>query len=1151
MKLYNIIRRLKLFVPAMALAVLASCQDDLFQELDYTSSGEDVTVTIPISMPEMTPQSRADIGDNQLTQVNSLWIAVFNATTGDMTSQNDQGEIGWYEVLSPSNSGYHDFHPVTLNAKTGPSYIIAVANVENPGIKKESDGTFRKAEHISELLKEVKSWKDFLSIGASAPSDLDDVNAPSTAPLTMSGCYRSHAAGTHPSDWANDNFIDITIPNTSNGTVTFSKDEGAIHLRRIVSHITFNVSIGKEATDIIDAEVLSYRVCNIPKLSWLYERGTDVASTDGTTNIGDNASDYDEAETDYQTAITFPTQYISNNKIENNSDPATFDFWIAENKHTGHIATNIDTFAQYNLREAKTGTEPILYTSLTGQTWTTNNMATYVVLTCNVTYRDRLYVDADGYPSEQETSEVYRTGVAEYTVHLGYINNVANDFNSYRNSDYTYNVTITGLESIRLEAVQEGYERNAAEGVVTDVVNPTVILDSHPHTFNIVLTEEELIDNAEQLGYIITTYESGNAHTFTNEQYRDQTADNPIAAKYMNWVEIKPTGKADVFADYIPAPANSALFNGHTDADRVMTIQDFIDLIKYEKPVNGQDKKTVLNQALNNDDGNYYFTVFINEYSYEIRYGESGNPGNAQDVYGKEDAENRWTTYINQNPRRFYLQTQKAESTDGNSIYSRSKYAVQQRSMQSFYSMTDFNDNKTAFAIEHINETQGLNMRVTHNPAGLDNDNGRYNVWNWVGGDNGQRTWNTFVSLNSPQQIPNVNEIDLQGGPAIASVNAMNPAINNPSSVGFTHLPTTVQLGGNGETSAIDTSDQSAYDPQPESSKRADYIEAINACMNRNRDENGNGIIDAPELKWYVPASGKYLRAIIGRASLTNPIMPYDQVKDLPKDNNALNSRYLVYASNNYFLWAMEGLATSPLATNKNSNFLDHDEGGDIWMQPAWQVRCIRNLGTDLTTVSQGEKVIAAYKHDDTNREIILTNYDPASIRQTKYTGAGNSPETPYAMTIHPVTSEMNRLYPAFQYTSSGSVSTQYITFNYKNTAQWITRISGYEYITTINPCSTVTEGGYSWRLPNQKELAIMRNLGVLGNLSGAQYALSCTYDYYDITGKNGGSAFLLNNSPNHYFMGSRADGGTRLSAYNLDNNGRQVYIRCVRDIDP
>lgn len=89
----------------------------------------------------------------------------------------------------------------------------------------------------------------------------------------------------------------------------------------------------------------------------------------------------------------------------------------------------------------------------------------------------------------------------------------------------------------------------------------------------------------------------------------------------------------------------------------------------------------------------------------------------------------------------------------------------------------------------------------------------------------------------------------------------------------------TSSLSGN---SGHYNSQASSYDPQT-SHNTAQYIQAIFSCMNRNKDENGNGKIDAAELKWYVPAAGKYLRVILGRNNLITPLMGYEQ-KTLPKD---------------------------------------------------------------------------------------------------------------------------------------------------------------------------------------------------------------------------------------------------------------------------
>lgn len=1134
----------------MILAV--SCQDEAVQHPDYTIVGKEVQVTIPLSVPEMTVQTRSELGVDQLTQVQSLMVAVFNSTTEEITSKNDDGIYGWIEVKDPdpSNSGYEQLHPITLTALSGPSYIVAVANVDNEGVKQGA----MTARPLRELLEESTTWSEFLKIAAVTPSTFDQINAPSS-PMVMSGCYTGVAlGGTHPSDWQSTNFTAVTIPYDASGKVTLNPDAGAIHLRRLMSHVTFNVKPGPPSTmvenPVVDIDVLSYRVVNAPSYSWLYERGSvSKGAPANKPNFGDNAENEDDVK-DYQGEVIFPTQYIKD--IDGGQ---SFDFWQSENKHTGIITTSenpsdAQKFNEYNLREGKYGTvsdgtvtylDPPLFTSLCGGgIWTTNNMASYVVMTCEVKYKDSMSVDGDGKEVQAGGTTVYRSGIAEYIVHLGYLNNVVNDFNCYRNTDYTYNVTVTGLNDILVEAIG-GSERNAAEGTVIDAENPTVMLDAHYAAFNIVLTRDEISgEAAKDFGFIMTTYENGNATTVFSE-----SIDNTLDEKYYDWIEIKRTNGAERLARYYPPKGN--LPTGASESVRVMSIKDFVDKIH-----NGTLESEI--EDLN------YFTIFVNENTYEPRYGEVdyGNESNTSSTNKV-----RWPSYVNQNPRRFYIRVRRRTSSDKNSIYVRSKYSVQQQSIQTFYSTTSLNDRENAFGLEHINETQGLNLRRSFSPTTVSDLDGRYNVKQWVtsGGVNSQ--WNNVivqntesnVSYNIPQHIPLVN--NLQNGPDILSlISGRNPALSvDQSELGYTHLPQTAQYSGN-----ISVSN---YDPQPNNT-RSNYIEAINACMNRNRDENGDGIINDVELKWYVPTSGKYLRSILGRASLLSPIMPYNEVSSLPYDNNSHNSRYLIYTSNNRIVYAMEGLSVGDWR-------IAGDNAGTATSTYPWQVRCIRNLGTDLSgetiNVSNQEQVERAYTFDMNARRFTMLYYDPRSIRTVKYTGRGNSGDN-NSMPPHIVTDDANRVYKAFEYSPAGFIPDLTLTFNDDNN----NRIPIYDYIRSVtdNYCQTSTTlAEEGWRLPNQKEIAMMRDAGVFdsdiigsgssarfsANGRSAPYALSCTYTYYDIS-RVGNTLF---DNYNHNFVGVAPGGGTQLSQQNMIDNyssgnriqGRNLYIRCVRDVDP
>lgn len=1069
---------------ALGVTTLASCRDEILDAPDYTVSGEAVTVTVPLSLPKMEVKSRNALSDEQLNRVQTLWIRTYSAVTGKATSE-------WVK-LAPGTITVEQPNKVSLKSQSGSSYIVGVANPDtNNGVLKSDPDAQERS--LADLLDAADTWNGFLDIAVASPSTDNEVNtAPS--PLAMAGCYTNLAAGGNHvaphriDDWQRVNFEPVFIPASGSGEVALGN--GAIHLRRLVSHLTFNIKPGPD----VDVSVESYTVCNVPRYTWLYER----SDTDGrTANFGNDCTEENAGE-----YYVTPQQFSGNFITENGDGSSTFDFWQGENKHTALAGSGCDT---YNKRErerkdatgAATGVTQSnsgLFTSLTGDVWTPNNMATYVRVRCFVDYKAPVNVDGDGNPVNPPAGdEMYRSGNAEYVVHLGYCEGAdeaakSADFNCFRNVDYTYNLTVNGLNDIRLEAYREEETTPGAEGLVTDVMNPTITLDAHYAAFNIELTETELTN----FGYIITAYENGVEHTYTEEE-----AIPAGEEKYVNWIELRPTTAMNRLARYYPRTYNDASL-------RSFTLKDIYD-------------------------GNYtvsasgYYTVFVNEYVYEAGVGEAG--------YGDERSQGNqdpaWMHYVNQDARRFYIRVTRSISADGQSVYARSKYAVSQQSIQTYYSDREITPatgdlpRGTGIGVERENEVEGLNLRrstagTITNPS---SDNGRYNVWQWIRNKN--NNWNAVLSYANNnytyvQEMPGVATGNLQGGLALPARTVNN---NNPI-----YMPRLANFGN--------TYTSSAYDPQPNSTTATNYIEAINACMNRNRDNNGNGTIDEEELRWYVPAMGKYLRVILGRASLQDPIMDYDNVRKLPYSDNGQNTRYLFYSSDGRILWSMEGLSTS---------------GWNQWCSEPWQIRCIRNLGTNLTTVTSEEKVQKAYVHDAATRTISMTYYDINSIRTTPLAGNGDSPGQ---MPVHMVNSPYNKVYYAFQYaevTQTGTSTSGNFGYNYSATSN---ADNVYSYINS-NPCSglNATQGS-GWRIPNQKEMAIMRNEGLYNSYS--PYIVSCTASYFNRNGDGG-----TYTDGNNYFLGCRSDGATLLTTNNLGpttanpNMVGTLYVRCVRDVEP
>ena len=285
-----------------------------------------------------------------------------------------------------------------------------------------------------------------------------------------------------------------------------------------------------------------------------------------------------------------------------------------------------------------------------------------MLVSCSVDYKENLNVDAEGNVVNTGGSEVTRTGEATYLIHLGYIGGDAQDFNCFRNVNYTYNLTVNGVNDIRLDAYADPAESyHGEEGMVVDLDNRTIDIDGHYAAFNIQLTEAEL--SQADFGFMIIAYENGEQYTITdaNDQEivgneiriynsKDGTRTGLIDPKYYNWIELRPTTAEGTLAEYKPrygANADGATF--------------LLAWLKGGWRAMGDNMKSASG----------WYTVFVNEYTYEPMYTGTDSYANETWQTGTRPA---WMGYVNQAPRRFYVRTAQRVSPDGNSVYARSKY---------------------------------------------------------------------------------------------------------------------------------------------------------------------------------------------------------------------------------------------------------------------------------------------------------------------------------------------------------------------------------------------------------------------------------------------------------------------------------------------
>lgn len=1125
----------------LAISLFAvSCHDD-FPELDYTVEGEDVELTVPLSLPKMDVQSRANMQAGDLNRVENLWIATYSATSKQRTTEEPDG---WLQLEPGTTSTEFTDEEVTLKTKSGSSYIVAVANVDNMAIDK-TDETMTPRP-LRELLAAADTWDKFLNIAVVSPSTYDEVYSPDV-PLAMAGAYTNIAPGKphNPlrplSDWQTENFQPYTIAASSTGKVTI-EGTGAIHLRRLVSHINFQVIPGAG----LKVTPNSFRVVNVPKYSWLYERSADRVTVEGKNegaNFGDRSASEEDAKNYYATPSQFSgTAFYDLTQEQLGQDYKTgsfgFDFWQAENKHTGIQTSNDYKDRSKEKKVADDGSDHTvkntgIFTSLSGENWTPNNMATYVVLNCTVEHDGQINVDDEGAAG---STPAYRTGVGNYYIHLGYMGNDARDFNCYRNTNYTYRMTINGLEDIRLEAWTEE-TRPDVEGMVSDILNPTINLDCHYHSFNVYLTDDDLKkwDNVEKkgFGFILYTYEDGKEYIVTETTYPDgKIPDDEL--KYVNWVELRPTTGEDFLAMYKP--------NDNSDNDDKKTFNLVEASVEGIQP--GDDRHSASG----------WYTVFVNEYAYEQANANEQSSGRPV-----------WMSYVMQNPRRFYLRVTQSISHDGESTYARSKYAGVQQSIMTYYSREgdrfsqsteEGKVNGSAVGVERFNESYGLNLRYSYTAAADDN-NGRYNTYQYVLSNSSD--WYSLLDAYKDRET-------------------VKPQIIHDGKTGYgsdrtEKLPKLANFVG----SLSGNNAATIYDVQPLGSAVSDdYIEAINACMNRNRDNNGNGVIDREEIRWYVPTMGKYLRLILGNKSLgSGALMDYSQIPELQDATggytyNDLVGKYMFFGSEGRVLWAMEGLSTSAWC----------QWGVNSPVAP-WQIRCVRNLGTNLKAeIYTIDKTIPAYTFTPRNGD----KYRGGIVEMSYYEATNNrvdfkSGNTSAGMPVHPANDLANNsIYYKFEI-SQGVNQYSYSTYVWRNNRpqQSGTATANFYYDVLLNnsytseaikeeinknPCSGL---GADWRVPNLKELAIMRNIGIFAELGKVQKAAfynpnespnsineynynetayddshsvpSCTVSPFNISG-------ILKWPDNlaHKLMAT-----TRLQI-NQTRTG-PFYIRCVRDV--
>lgn len=314
----------------------------------------------------------------------------------------------------------------------------------------------------------------------------------------------------------------------------------------------------------------------------------------------------------------------------------------------------------------------------------------------------------------------------------------------------------------------------------------------------------------------------------------------------------------------------------------------------------------------------------------------------------------------------------------------------------------------------------------------------------------------------------------------------------------------------NGRASAIrNNSGNKFYDNSAKSATGTQdlYLSAYRACMSRNRDENGNGKIDADEIKWYLASVDQYKGMWAGEEALNTDMRlfkasqsEWDALNDAFTNNGgdaALSPWHYFTCSPANTFWAEEGCATG---TNGS----------------ATMVRCIRTLESKENGLGEADKY---YEYDPATETVtMLLNSD--ALRSAQLGGF---------QTYFERGKDSNKLYKKFKIASANLSGT------YKRN-QVISTAKGSGFINASDDvCQKAAEYGGSWRVPNQRELSIMSAV----NNETFKNLFSCT----SFTGVQSG--YYKGGTGNEYGFVLAGTQMTVAVGANEDNYG----VRCVMDV--
>ena len=458
--------------------------------------------------------------------------------------------------------------------------------------------------------------------------------------------------------------------------------------------------------------------------------------------------------------------------------------------------------------------------------------------------------------------------------------------------------------------------------------------------------------------------------------------------------------------------------------------------------------------------GKLKVTAFINENYYE----EHPTDKDA-------DKNQLWKEVVNQDEMRLmHILTDTKESLDKESKVIGSSYTIQQRSIQTIYNQ-HHPDLTSAWGAEHFDEYAGLTYNsVSYN--GTSENRGNTNDYNG--------RLNTLKELG----LVNANNQFIAG-------KRWNEYLNTTAT--------------NTDSELLGSRNYLRY-----------------SCLTRNRDNDGDGLIDADEIRWYMASIKQLVGLWMGADGIQNTACLYQRTAAQKASNESKIWRQHVVSStatgnsnNPQLIWAEEGSSTGDLQGS-------YDWGGNM---TTWETRMVRNLGMDEETVL----TVTPTDYIQINGTDAVPLFDLSYMNEKSIRYLGQEGIDLVYSDEH---SAQNRLYWQFEATSVNCPSFNAITFPDMQA----------ELDMSLGNNRFCPEG---YRLPNQRELGIMHLYCKSSFWNDVSQSYSRTYYSYGSNGKDG----IKKGSEDAKTGWSRDGSNIYMENSTTNSSQKTTKLRCVRDV--